>query len=280
MPDENKHLATTLHETHAHQRFRRQLFHILHKPSPDNPAARYVNYVLAALIVFNCFAVALETDAAMLKKYGPIFDSLERVSTALFLIEYLLRVWVCVEQERFSKSVFGRIKYALQPLTLLDLIAVASYLTPIDLRFLRVFRISRLLRVLKMGDLEHSYHAIAAAVSARKAMLLVSVAMMAIAIYFSASVLYILEHKAQPDKFSSIPETLWWAVMTLTTIGYGDIIPITPAGKFCASLLSIFGIGLFALPTAILTTAIMSGAESGSEKPGHKHCHHCGKSLE
>ncbi|MEN9868656.1 MAG: hypothetical protein RL748_4246 [Pseudomonadota bacterium] len=265
-------------EPNGPTRLRRQLFHILHKPSPGNPKACYVNYILAALILFNCAAVALETDATLYASYKRFFIFMEVVSSIIFTIEYLLRVWICVEQERFAHPVRGRLAYMRQPLPLLDLIVVATTFAPLDLRFLRIFRISRLLRVLHMDDFDQSLQAIAKAIAARRSMLLVSVGMMLIAIYFSASLLYILEHRAQPDKFSSIPATLWWAVMTLTTIGYGDIFPITPMGKLLASAIAIFGIGIFALPSAILTAAILDGSQSANKTNHHgEKCPHCGQ---
>jgi voltage-gated potassium channel len=113
-------------------------------------------------------------------------------------------------------------------------------------------------------------NAIFAAVGRRRHLLYVSVAMMATAVFCAAALLYMVQHPAQPDKFSSIPETLWWAVVTLTTIGYGDIAPITPLGKALTSIIALFGIGIFALPTAILTAAILdAGNQSGVRCP---HC--------
>jgi voltage-gated potassium channel len=257
-------------------RLRRRLFHILHKPSPENRIARHVNYVLAALILFNCAAVALETDATLYANFRQFFIILEASSTIIFLIEYILRVWVCVEQRKFSHWLFGRLSYMRQPLPLLDLIVVATFFNPVDLRFLRIFRVSRLLRVMNLGNFDHSLQAIMRSIAQRRTMLLVAVGMMMmIAIYLAASVLYIAEHKAQPDKFASIPGTRWWAVMTLTTIGYGDIIPITPLGKFFASVISILGIGIFALPSAILTTAIIEGTQKNAQHS--EKCPHCGK---
>lgn len=277
------------HHSQPADKLRRRLFHILHNPSPSNPTARYVNYLLAALIVCNCSAVALGTIPELKQAYRREFFIFELVSTLIFSLEYALRVWVCVEQEKFSHSMRGRVRYMLTALPLLDLIVVLSFLLPVDLRFLRIFRISRLLRVLNLGNFDQSLQAVLHAIARRRTMLLVSIFMMLIAIYFAASALYIIEHAAQPDKFTSIPATLWWALITLTTIGYGDLYPITPLGKFIASIISIIGIGIFALPTAILTAAILDGSNhaSHSEEPTaantatkHKHCHHCGGKLD
>ncbi len=150
---------------------RRRLFHILHKPSPHNPVARYVNYVLAALILFNCSAVALETIPELAQAYKKQFLIFEIISTFCFSIEYLLRVWVCVEQERFSHSRLGRLRYMLTALPMLDLIVVMSFFLPFDLRFLRIFRISRLLQVLNLAHFDQSLKSVLHAVERRRTML-------------------------------------------------------------------------------------------------------------
>lgn len=254
---------------------RHQLFKILHRPAPDTRYARPVSYVLTALILLNCLAVSLETVQAIHVPYRQAFLVLEIVSTSVFLVEYLCRLWVCVEQPRFAHPVKGRLRYALQPLSLLDLIVLLTFFAPVDMRFLRMFRITRLLRVLQMDLFNRSMQAILAAIGRRRHLLVVAVAFMLVAVYFTAALIYLVEHAAQPEKFTSIPETIWWAVVTLTTIGYGDIAPITPLGKALTSVIVLFGIGVFALPTAILTAAIL---DAGGQDRGV--CPHCQKSLD
>lgn len=256
--------------------FKQRLFHILHKPSPQNPWARYVNYLLAALIVSNALFVAVETVPSIGLPYRPYFLTFEVLSTSIFSIEYLARLWVCVEQDRYSQPVRGRLRYALSPLPILDLIVILTFWSSVDLRFLRVARMVRLLKVLNMAHFEQSLGRVGTALSRRRELLTVAVVMMVLCIYASAAVLYQLEHLAQPKVFSSIPDTLWWAMTTLTTIGYGDMIPITPLGKLCAGLISVFGIGVFALPTAVVTAAIVE-ASTTDTRPTI--CQHCGKDV-
>lgn len=254
--------------------FRQKLFHILHKPSPQNPWAKYVNYLLAAFIVTNALFVAIETLPSIGPAFRPYFLGFEILSTSIFAIEYLARLWVCVEQGRYAEPVWGRLRYALSPLPILDLIVILTFWSAVDLRFLRVARMVRLLKVLNLAHFEQSLSRVGAALNRRKELLIVAVVMMVLCIYASAAILYQLEHSSQPKVFSSIPETLWWAMTTLTTIGYGDMVPITPFGKFCAGLISVFGIGVFALPTAIVTAAIV---EAGASDNGSTVCKHCGK---
>jgi voltage-gated potassium channel len=255
--------------------FRSVLFHILHKPSPSNPIARYVNYFLAFLILTNALFVSLETVPSIAANYGQLLKTFEAISTGLLIIEYVARLWVCVEQARYSHAFRGRFSYALHPLPLLDLLVIVTFWLPVDLRFLRVARMVRLLKVLRLDHFEASLARITTALRKRRELLIVSITMMGLSIYASASLLYQLEHVAQPTIFSSIPATFWWAMETLTTIGYGDMVPKTVLGKLCAGIISIFGIGIFALPTAIITAAIV---EAGVSDPEPVICKHCGLS--
>lgn len=255
------------------RRFRSRLFNVLHRPSAGNPVARWVSYGLAALILTNALFVALETVPAIGGPYRVPFWWFELGSTALFGLEYAARLWVCVEQRRFASPFWGRLRYALQPLPLLDLIVVVTFWLPVDLRFLRISRMVRLLKVLGLDHFEESLHAIADGLRRRKALMVVSVTLMLVCIYVSSSLVYQAEHRAQPALFTSIPATFWWSMETLTTVGYGDMVPVTPAGKLFAGLISLFGIGIFALPAAIVTAAIV---EAGGSGPGPTVCPHCG----
>jgi voltage-gated potassium channel len=256
------------------ENFRAKLFHILHKPSPINPIARYANYFLAFLILTNALFVSLETVPAIAANYGQLFKRFEAFSTALFIIEYIARLWVCVEQSRYSHPLRGRLGYALHLLPLLDLLVIVTFWWSVDLRFLRVARMVRLLKVLNLEHFEESLKGITTALRKRQELLIVSITMMVVSIYASASLLYQVEHIAQPTVFSSIPATFWWAMETLTTIGYGDMVPKTAMGKLFAGLIAIFGIGIFALPTAIVTAAIV---EAGISDPEPVICKHCGQ---
>lgn len=250
------------------------LFQILHRPTPTSVAARYINYFLAAIILMNCAAVALETVPSIFEPNKELFALLEAASTGIFAIEYGLRIWVCVEQTRFAQPISGRLRYALQPLSIFDLVVIVTFWAPWDLRFLRIFRLSHLLRVLHLEELDHSFQSISHAIARRKHLLVLAVLMMVVTAYCFAALIYLVEHPIQPTKFSSIPETLWWAIVTLTTIGYGDITPITPLGKALAGGFILVGIGIFALPTALMTSAIL---DASVDRPIH--CPHCGNHL-
>lgn len=257
------------------QPIRRQLSKILHRPAPGTRFAAPLGFLLTALILVNCVSVSLETVAAVYTPYQQLFRAVELVSTCIFLVEYLCRLWVSVEQPGLSHPVLGRLRYMLQPLALLDLIVLLTFFAPVDLRFLRIFRVSRLLRVLHLEKFNRSLNAITHAVARRAHLLGVAAAFMLTAVYLTAALIYWVEHPVQPEKFSSIPETLWWAVVTLTTIGYGDVVPVTALGKALTSVITLFGIGVFALPGAIITAAVLeAGQDSG------RLCPHCQKELD
>lgn len=237
--------------------WRHKLFHILHKPDPANPWAGRVGIALAILIVLNAAAVAVETLPDLNPEGRLLLDRFEVISTLIFFLEYSLRVWVCVEQGHLARPIKGRLRYMMQPLAMLDLLVILTHFLPVDLRFLRILRLVRLLRVLGLQQLDTALSEIGNALRKRAQLLIAAVVLMTVCIYFSAALLFQIEHQAQPDVFTSIPATLWWAVVSLTTVGYGDMSPITTLGKLCASVMLVFGIGIFALPTAIFTAAIL-----------------------
>ena len=186
------------------RRLRAQLFAILHAPDPGNRLARWANYFLAALIIANAVSVTLETVPGVNHRLATTLWWLEAVSTGLFIIEYLGRLWTCVEQHHLSGPVRGRLRYVRQPLALLDLVVILTYWTPWDLRFLRVVRLLRLLKILHLYEFEAALDRLTVSLSRRKELLFVSVALMALFVYLSASLLYQFEHARQPEVFSSV----------------------------------------------------------------------------
>ena len=158
---------------------------------------------------------------------------------------------------------------------LIDLIVLLPPFLPnigIDLRMLRMLRLFKAFRYIR------ALHLISRVVEERKSELLASVILVLFLLFMSSTVIYFVEHPAQPDKFTSIPASMWWGVATLTTVGYGDIFPITPLGKFMGGLIAMLGIGLFAIPTGILASGFSSRLSTPEEKAEKDRCPHCGKS--
>ena len=246
------------------RRLRARLFAVLHVPDPGNRHARWANYFLATLIIANAVSVTLETVPGINRNLARTLWWFEAVSTGLFIIEYLGRVWTCVEQGHLSRPVAGRLRFMRQPLALLDLVAILTYWTPWDLRFLRVVRLVRLLKILHLYEFEAALERFAVSLAKRKELLWVSLALMVMFVYIASSLLYQIEHARQPEVFSSVPASFWWAMVTFNTIGYGDMVPLTLLGRLFAAMAAVFGVGVFALPTAIVIAAIIESSASGS----------------
>jgi voltage-gated potassium channel len=169
----------------------------------------------------------------------------------------------------------------LTPLSLVDLLAIIPFYLPmlitLDLRFIRAIRLFRIFRLFKIARYAKALKTFRAVILKKKEQLISTLFIISVLIVVSSSILYTLEHEAQPEAFSSIPHSMWWAVVTLTTVGYGDIYPITPAGKFVAAIILIFSIGLFAVPAGILASGFTQ--EEISDLREEKVCPHCGKKI-
>jgi voltage-gated potassium channel len=236
---------------------------------------------ITTLILLNVLAVVLATVEPVAARIGPVLHWFEVFSIAVFSIEYLLRVWSCTAQDRYAHPVFGRLRYAVTPMALVDLLAVLPFYAPflirVDLRFLRALRLLRLTRLLKLGRYSESLRTVTRVIRAKKGQLSVAVFVVAIMLVVASSGMYYLEHDAQPRTFSSIPAAMWWGVVTLTTVGYGDIYPVTTLGKVVGAMIALLGVGLFALPAGILASGFAE--ELQSQRAEEKTCPHCGREL-
>ena len=259
----------------------KEKIHTIFYPTPEGSAiARIINGFIIGLILLNVAAVILETVDPLYNSYKPLFRNFELFSVCIFTVEYLLRLWTCTLLPGFQNPVKGRIRYMLRPGSLIDLFAILpSFLpmvTKLDLRFIRILRLVRFFRFFKLGRYTQASGFIIKVFREKKAELIMSFVMTIFLIVVASSIMYFVEHDAQPGKFSSIPETMWWSVATLTTVGYGDLYPITTLGKTLTACISILGIGLFALPAGILA----SGFSDAFKKPkAGTVCPHCGTEV-
>lgn len=215
---------------------------------------RITDWSLIGLVLLNTATVVLDSVKGIDAHYHPFFIGIELVSIYIFTLEYALRVWSCVEDRRYRHPLWGRLRFMCSPLALIDLVAVLPFYLSIGLLDLRFLRLVRLLRLLKVTRYVRALHVIGQVVRRKRAELLVTLGMIGLILLLVSSVMYSIESVAQPDKFGSIPDTMWWGVATLTTVGYGDVYPITPAGKVFSSIIAVLGLGLFAIPTGILAS--------------------------
>ncbi|MCK5943822.1 MAG: potassium channel family protein, partial [Planctomycetes bacterium] len=208
------------------------------------PLGTAVRWFLAALILANVVAVVIETVPAIERSYGRALLHFETFSLAVFSIEYLLRLWSAGEHAHF-RGLLGRLRWMVTAAALIDLVAILPALFVADLRLMRLLRLARLLRIAKLARYSLALRTLRHVMFARLPDLVSLSFVLLILLVLSSSLMYHLEHDAQPELFSSIPTTMWWGIVTLTTIGYGDMAPITVEGRLLGSVVAILGIGMF-----------------------------------
>jgi voltage-gated potassium channel len=257
---------------------RHRVWHIVEAPKEGERADAFDVFIMV-LIAFNVIAVILQSIRSVDLRYSRVFAAFEVFSVAVFTVEYGLRLWSCTADQRFRDPFLGRLKCAARPLTLIDLAAILPFFVTfatVDLTILRAARLFRLVRLLKATRYIAALQLFRRVFHAKREELVLTSALMLVLLVMASSVMYVAENPVQPDKFSSIPASMWWAVATLTTVGYGDIYPVTPLGKLAAGALAILGIGFFALPTAIIGSGFVEAVQE-RKKPGV--CPHCGGPL-
>jgi voltage-gated potassium channel len=208
------------------------------------------------------------------------FIIIENISIAIFSLEYVLRIWACTCAKKYKHPLTGRLKYIFSSGSIIDLLAIMPFYLSLtfDLRFVRIFRLIRFLRFFKLGRYLNSTKIISRVFDAKKNELVLCLIITLCLIIVASSLMYFIEHGKQPDKFSSIPETMWWSVTTLTTVGYGDVFPVTALGRILTAVISIMGVGMFALPAGILASGFADEFHRIKEKNKNR-CPHCGKEI-
>ena len=239
------------------QSIRKRTFEILDIGAKNDRLSRIIDILLITLISLNVLSVILETLPVLQNKYQPLFDSFEMVSVIIFSIEYISRVWCSVEATAKDSSLpfWGRLRYMLTPMALIDLIVILpfylGFFIEVDLRFMRVLR---LLRVFKLTRYSSSMYLMLQVLADEARSIGAALFVLCMLIIIASSLTFLAEHEAQPEVFSSIPAAMWWAIITMTSVGYGDVVPITVMGKVLASIISIISIGIVALPAGLLAS--------------------------
>ena len=232
---------------------------LLSKGNVADKPSQYVDMILFILIVLNIAAVCLESVKHIGNEYKVAFNAFEFFSVVIFSIEYVLRVWSAPARNDLGNStnILKRMKYIFSFTGLIDFLAIIPSILPyffggLDLRWLRVLR---LLRLLKISNYSSALEDFFSAIKADWRSFSAALYLMVIALFLSSALMYIAEHDSQPEKFSSIPETMWWGLITLTTVGYGDVSPVTTLGKIIGAFTAIMGVCTVALLTGIVASA-------------------------
>ncbi len=260
--------------------YRHRTWEIVEAARPGDTVSRLFDLFIMALILINVVAVVFGTVEPLATEHERLFTLIEVVSVGIFTVEYLLRLWSATADPRFRGIVIGRARFAVRPLSVIDLLAIAPAYLPflgLDLRVLRFLRVFRIFRLLKLGRYSSAFRLIGRVIARRREELVLSLLVLLILLVISASLMYSAEHEAQPEAFSDIPQTMWWAVVTLTTVGYGDVFPVTGLGRVLAAIISILGIGMVALPAGIIGSGFVEEIAKGHEP---RMCPHCGEPLE
>jgi len=246
-----------------------RVYEILEATDPEDRVAEAANLIMLFLVVSNVAAVVLETVESIYLVYKDLFHYFATFSIIIFTIEYILRVWSCDVEPEYRQPILGRLRFALTPLALIDLMVILpAYVIlafPSDHQLLRSLRLLWTFRLLKLRRYSESLETIENVIRAQQRELFMSFSAILFFMVLSSTAVYFLEHDAQPQRFPDIPATMWWAVLTMTTVG-DNFYPITPWGKLVGGLIIILGVATFALPTSILTSGFVEELERKREQ--------------
>ena len=255
---------------------RERVYDLLDYTNTAGPLERAVTAGLVALIIANAVAVVLASEPALGARYAPFFAAFETFSVAVFTLEYVLRLWSITARPAYRNPLAGRLRYMATPYAVVDLLAVLPFylpfLIPVDLRILRV------LLLFKLGRYSSAFEVVARVIRRKWADLFVAVFISLLLLVVLSALVYEVEHEAQPEAFPSILGTMYWCLVTLTTLGYGDVVPLTTVGRFLASVTAVIGVALFGLPAGILASGFF---EEFHLRRGARLvvCPHCGGHL-
>lgn len=258
----------------------RRLWEILEPAKPGDSASRLFDVSIIALITANVVAVILGSVESIRAAAGGALDAFETASLVIFSVEYASRLASCTVDDRYRGAVRGRIRWAVSPVAVIDLLAIAPAFAPVlglDGRFIRIFRLFRIFRVAKMGRYVQALRLLIDVARQKREELLVTTVLMLFLLIASSCLMFYAEHDEQPEAYPDIPTAMWWAVATLTTVGYGDVYPTTAAGRILGAIVAVAGIGFFALPTGVLGAGFVDEIQRRRQPP--QRCPHCGREI-
>lgn len=261
------------------QKFKLKMYNLIRNDKKNNLAGNIFNTTIITLIILNVILVIMDTFKLPLWFYK-ISHFIEVVSMVIFLIEYLMRLWTATLVYPNLKPYKARLKYILSFMAIIDFLSIIPFfipfIIPVDLRVLRMLR---LLRLFKVGRYTNSLSQIASIFKRKAGQLMSSMFVVLLLMIIASVLMYNIEHTAQPDKFANALDGLWWAVATLTTVGYGDIFPVTALGKILSGIIALLGIGLIAVPTGIISVGFMESIGKPKETAKKHYCPYCGEKI-
>jgi len=261
---------------------KRKIYELVERGSFGKKHNLYFDYFIASLIILNVIAIAIESISTLNTNHLKIFKVFEVVSLLIFTIEYLLRLYVADLIYPRKKKINSIISFVFSPLGLIDLFAILPFyipfIIPFDLRFIRLFRLFRFIRVFKIARYNKALKLIVDVFKERKTELGMTFFIAFIILVIASFLMYFIEGKIQPEVFKNVFSSFWWALSTLTTVGYGDIYPITTLGKIISAFVSVLGIGIVALPTGIISSGFIS--KLNKSKVSNIICPYCKKEFE
>ena len=255
-------------------------YEILEGTTNDKITKSFQIFIIT-LIAVNVLVVIIETEESVLDEYGYLFTPFEVFSIIVFTTEYAARIIVSKLNPKYQNSKYPRLRILFAPMMLVDLAAILPFFLPFvvsDTRIVRIIRLLRLFRLFKLARYSDPMKTLGDVFKAKAGDLAVAFFILFIVLIFASSLMYHAEHEAQPEAFSSIPASMWWGIVTLTTIGYGDVYPITIAGKLIAAGVAVLGIAVYAIPTGIMASAFTEELRKKRQKSNR--CPHCGKEIE
>lgn len=236
--------------------FRLRIYNLL---ETNTRSGKLVNGAIMALIVLNILAIIIESVESVRNDYTTLLWLFELFSVSIFTVEYVLRVWSSVESDEYQKPISGRLRFMRTPMALVDLIAILPFYLSMffgfDARFLRVVR---LLRIFKLSRHLKALDVLTTVVRNEAGSLVAAIFILGVMVVLSAGGIYVAERGSQEVTFNSIPAAMWWAIVTLSTVGYGDVVPASVAGKLFGVLVMVIGVGMAALPAGIIASGFSS----------------------
>ena len=278
--------------------FKGIVFNVIQPAGKGNIASKLFDAFIISLILISILSVFVMTFQLPPRGYA-MLNRVEKTAVIIFTVEYLLRIWTADLLFPDSTPLRARLKYMVSGMAVIDLLAILPFylpmILPVDLLGIRAVRLVRLLRLFKLSRYSEALVSIGNVFKRKSREMCVSVFFVFILLTIASLLIYYAEHDAQPDKFANAFSGLWWAVATLTTVGYGDIYPITVTGRILGTVIAIMGIGMVAIPTGILSAGFVEVLEKKNpgksaakaeekedkeeEKEKFTYCPHCGKKL-